>query len=197
MADRSQSQSYHDALGGGLLRAPEGRPQAHCSLPPRADAGAAAAWQQSGARTGDTEYAETQKELEKQLVFLLQQNNARQAQHGASAAALERSMRHRAAAPPPPTLPGERDADAHRQRPGHNIHPPSSGVHRAVVQNAASKRSGGSHRRSEQQQAQFQDDSNTQAFPYLPSSSAQCPMLQSSDAHGMFSLDALPPQVRI
>ena len=213
MAERTQSQSYHDALGGNR-RAPEGGrpqahrsvPQAHRSLPPGADAHAteAAAWQQSaGARTGGAEDAETQKELEKQLVFLLLQSNARQAQQSATAASLELSMRHSAAPPPTPLPGGARDAVPdvhHRQPPGHSIYQQPSSVPRPSGQNAASKRSGGSHRRQQkqqQQQARFQDHSNAHAFPYLPSSSAQCPTLQSSDAHGMFSLDALPPQVRI
>ncbi len=210
MAERNQTQSYHDALGG-VQRALEGRTQAHRSLPvlatyapPGADAHAAEAmaWQQSaGERAGGPEDAETQTALEKHLVFLLLQSNARQAQQGA-AAAMELSMRHRVA-PPPPPLPGARDAVPdvhHRQPPGHNIHQQPPIVPRPSGQDAASERSGGSHRRwqqKQQQQERFQDHGNAHAFPYIPSSSAQCPMLQNPDAHGMFSLDALPPQVRI
>lgn len=190
MGDRSQS--YHDALG--RPHAWDGPPKAHHSLPICSEAGAAeAAWQPSqssgASRSNDVLDAQQQKELEKQLVFMLMQSNARQGTNaGANTGALER----RRAVPPPPSL-TDAITDLHRQ-PQRDAHQQPPGVHRESDQHATSKRNGVSHRGP--QQKQQHDHSSAHVFPYMPTSSAQHQVLHSAEPHGMFSLDTLPPQVR-
>ena len=195
MGDRSLS--YHDALG--RPRAWDGRPQAHHSLPICSEAGAAeAAWQPSqssgASRSNDVLDAEQQKELEKQLVFMLMQSNARQAQQDTNAGANTGALERRRAVPKRPSLAGA-ITDLHRQP--HDAHQQPQGIHRESDQHATSKHNGVSHRGQQQkQQKQQHDHSSAHVFPYMSTSSAQHPVLHSAEPHGMFSLDSLPPQVR-
>lgn len=191
MGDRCMS--YHDALG--RPHAWDGRTQAHHSLPICSEAGAAEeAWQpsQSSGASHEVLDAQQQKELEKQLVFMLMQSNARQVQQGTNDGANTGALERRRAVPTPPSLMGAM-TDRHRQR-HRDAHQQPAGVHQESDQHDTSKRNGVSHRGP--QQKQQHDHNSAHVFPYMSKSSAQHQMLHSAEPHGMFSLDSLPPQVR-